>query len=228
MLLFLTLKHSFYSREIRNFLEMNFTGATIWKNIFTTNKSTVETAWFLKQWSHWCRVLLTHPWKGCSVWLWSWHDIFRNSKAHGVFVECLQFSGMSSVQFSRSVVSYSFRPHESQHARPPSPSPTPRVYPNSCPSSWWCHSAISSSVVPFSSCLQSLPASGSFPMSQLFAWSGQSIGVSASTSILSMNTQNWSPVGWTGWISLQSKGFSRVFSNTTVQKHKFFGTQLSL
>ena len=138
MLLFLTLKHSFYSREIRNFLEMNFTGATIWKNIFTTNKSTVETAWFLKQWSHWCRVLLTHPWKGCSVWLWSWHDIFRNSKAHGVFVECLQFSGMSSVQFSRSVVSYSFRPHESQHARPPSPSPTPRVYPNSCPLSQWC------------------------------------------------------------------------------------------
>ena len=98
MLLFLTLKHSFYSREIRNFLEMNFTGATIWKNIFTTNKSTVETTWFLKQWSHWCRVLLTHPWKGCSVWLWSWHGIFRNSKAHGVFMECLQFSGMSSVQ----------------------------------------------------------------------------------------------------------------------------------
>ena len=227
MLLFLTLKHSFYSREIRNFLEMNFTGATIWKNIFTTNKSTVETAWFLKQWSHWCRVLLTHPWKGCSVWLWSWHDIFRNSKAHGVFVECLQFSGMSSVQFSRSVVSYSFRPHESQHARPPSPSPTPRVYPNSCPSSWWCHSAISSSVVPFSSCLQSLPASGSFPMSQFVTSGGQSIGVSASTSVLPVITQVWSPLGWTGWISLPSKGLSGVFSNTTVQKHQFFSTQLS-
>ena len=97
---FLTLKHSFYSREIRNFLEMNFTGATIWKNIFTTKKSTGETAWFLKQWSHWCRVRLTHPWKGCSVWLWRWHDIFRNSKVHGVFTECLQFSGMSSFQFS--------------------------------------------------------------------------------------------------------------------------------
>ena len=95
--------------------------------------------------------------------------------------------------------------------------PTPRVYSNSCPSSWWCHPAISSSVVPFSSCPQSLPASESFPMSQLFTWGGQSIGVSASASVLSMNTQDWSPLGWTGWISLQSKGLSRVFSNTTVQ-----------
>ena len=106
----------------------------------------------------------------------------------------------SSVQFSRSVVSDSLRPHESQHARPPCPSPTPRVYSNSCPSSWWCHLAISSSFVPFSSCPQSLPTSGSFPMSQLFAWGDQSIGVSASSSVLPVNTQDWSPLGWTGWI----------------------------
>ena len=133
----------------------------------------------------------------------------------------------SSVQFSHSVVSNSLQPHESQHARPPCPSPAPRVYSNSCPSSRGCHPAISSSVVPFSSCSQSLPASGSFPMSQLLAWGGQSIGVSASASVLPMNTQSWSPLGWTGWISLQSKGLSRVFSNTTVQKHQFWGAQLS-
>ena len=137
------------------------------------------------------------------------------------------FSQFSSVQLSCSVVSNSLWPHESQHPRPPCPSPTPRVYSNSCPSSRWCHSAISSSVVPFSSCPQSLPASGSFPMSQLFVWGGQSIGVSVSESVLPMNTQDWSPLGWIGWISLQSKGLSRVFSNTTVQKHQFFGAQLS-
>ena len=133
----------------------------------------------------------------------------------------------SSVQFSRSVVSDCLWPHESQHARTPCPLPTPRVYPNSCPSSWWCHPAISSSVVPFSSCPQSLPASGSFLMSQLFTWGGQSIGVSASTSVLPMNPQDWSPLEWTGWISLQSKGLSRAFSNTTVQKHQFFSAQCS-
>ena len=133
----------------------------------------------------------------------------------------------SSVQFSCSVVSDSLRPHESQHARPPCPSPTPGVYSNSCPLSQWCHPAISSSVVPFSSFPQSLPASGSFPMSQLFAWSGQSTGVSASASVLPRNNQYWSPLGWTGWISLQSKGLTRVFSNTTVQKRQFFGAQLS-
>ena len=132
-----------------------------------------------------------------------------------------------SVQFSRSVMSSSLWPHKLQHARPPCPSPTPGVYSNSCPSSRWCHPAISSSVVPFSSCPQSLPASGSFPMSQLFTWDGQSTGVSALASVLPMNTQYWSPLEWTGWISLQSKGFSRVFSNTTVQKHQFFGAQLS-
>jgi len=130
-----------------------------------------------------------------------------------------------SVQFSCSVVSDSLRPHESQHARPPCPSPTPGIHPNSCALSRWCHPAISS-VVPFSSCPQPLPASESFPMSQLFAWGGQSTGVSASASVLSMNTQNWSPLEWTCWISLQCKGLSRVFSNTTVQKHQFFGSQL--
>ena len=119
------------------------------------------------------------------------------------------------------------QPHESQHARPPCPSPTPGVYSNSCPLSPWCHPAISSSVVPFSSCPQSLPASGSFPMNQLFTWGGQSIGVSALASVLPMNTQDLSPLEWTDWISLQSKGLSSVFSNTTVQKHQFFGTQLS-
>ena len=134
---------------------------------------------------------------------------------------------ISSVQFSCSVMSNSLRPHELQHTRPPCPSPTPWIYPNPCPSSWQCHPAISSSVVPFSSCSQSLPASGSFPMSQLFASGGQSIGVSALASVLPMNTQDWSSLGWTGWISLQSKGLSRVFSNTTVQKHQFFSTQLS-
>ena len=118
-------------------------------------------------------------------------------------------------------------PHELQHFRPPCPSPTPGIHSNSRPSSRWCHPAISSSVIPFSSCPQSLPVSESFPMSQLFAWGGQSTGVSASASVLPVTTQNWSPLGWTGWISLQSKGLSRVFSNTTVQKHQFFGTQLS-
>ena len=132
------------------------------------------------------------------------------------------------IQFSHSVVSDSLRPHESQHARPPCPSPTSGVHSDSCSSSRWCHSAISSSVVPFSSCPQSLPASGSFPMSQLSAWGGQSIGVSALASVLPMNTQDWSPLGWSGWISFQSKGLSRVFSHTIVQKHQFFSAQLSL
>ena len=133
---------------------------------------------------------------------------------------------VSSVQFSRSVVSDSLRPHESQHTRPPCPSPTPGVHPDSRPSSQRCHPAISSSVIPFSSCPQSLPASESFPMSQLFAWGGQSTGVSASASFLPKKSQGWSSE-WTGWISVQSKGLSRVFSNTTVQKHQFFSTQLS-
>ena len=125
---------------------------------------------------------------------------------------------MSVSQFSCSVVSNSLQPHQLQHARIPCLSPTPRVHSNSCPSSQWYHPAISSSVAPFSSCPLSLPASGFFPVSQLFAWGGQSIGVSASASVLPMNTQDWSSLGWTGWISLQSKGLSGVFSNTTVQK----------
>ena len=124
--------------------------------------------------------------------------------------DCVQF------QFNCSVMSDCLQPHESQHARPPWPSPTPRVYSNLCPLSQWCHPAISFSVVPFSSCLQSFPESGSFQMCQFFASGGQSIGVSASASVLPMNIQDWSPLGWTGWISLQSKGLSGVFSNTTV------------
>ena len=145
-----------------------------------------------------------------------------------VFINVINRDMGDSVQFSRSVVSDSLWPHESQHASPSCPSPTPGVYPNPCPLSQWCHPAISSSVVPFSSCPQSLPASGSFPVSQFFTSDGQSIGVSASASVLPRNTQDWSPLGWTGWIPLQSKGLSRVFSNTTVQKHKFFSAQLSL
>ena len=137
-------------------------------------------------------------------------------------------SSQSVSQFSRSVMSDSLRHHGLQHARPPCPSPTPRVYSNSCPLSQWCHPTISSSVVPFSCHFQSCAASGSFQVSQLFASCGQSIGVSASTSVLPMNIQGWFPLGWTGWISLQSKRLSRVFSNTIVQKHQFFSAQLSL
>ena len=133
----------------------------------------------------------------------------------------------SSVWLSRSVMSDSLWPHGLQHARPPCPSPTPRAYSNSCPSSQWCHPTISSSVIPFS-CLESFPASGSFPMSQFFTLGGQSIGVSASASILPMNIQDRSPLGWTGWIFLQSKGLSRVSSHTTVQKCQFLDAQLSL
>ena len=134
----------------------------------------------------------------------------------------------SSAQFSCSVVSDSLRPHGLQHARPPCPSPAPGAYSNSCPSSWWCHPTISSSVVPFSCHLQTFPASGSFPVSQFFASAGHSVGDSASASVPPMNIQDWFPLGWTGWISLQSKRLWRVFSNTSVQKHQFFNAQLSL
>ena len=136
-------------------------------------------------------------------------------------------SYFSSVQFIRSVVSDSLRPHELQHARPPCPSPTPEVYSNLCSLSRWCHPTISSSVIPFSSCLQYFLASGSFLMSQFFESGGQSIGVSVLASILLMNIQDWFPLEWTGWISLQSNRLSRVFSNTTVQKHQLFGAQPS-
>ena len=145
-----------------------------------------------------------------------WSDL---AHMHGVWVY--------SVQFSRSVVSDSLQPHETQYAKPPCPSPTPRVHSDSRPSSRWCHPAISSSVIPFSSCPYSLPASESFPMSQLFTWGGQSTGVSALASFLPKKSQGWSPSEQTGWNSLQSKGLSRVFSNTTVQKHQFFGAQPS-
>ena len=142
--------------------------------------------------------------------------------------EAFSVSFILAVQFSRSVVSDSLWPHESQHARPPCPSPTPRVHSDLRPLSQWCHPAISSSVIPFFSCPQSLPASEHFPMSQLFAWGGQSTGVSALASFLPKKSQGWSPSEWPCWISLQSKGLSRVFSNTTVWKHQFFGVQLSL
>ena len=158
-------------------------------------------------------------------------QIFPPSPTESIRLWCfvsISWHWHSPVQFSRSVVSDSLRPHESQHTRPPCPSLTPRVHSNSRPSSLWCHPAITSSVVPFSSCPQSLPASESFPMSRLFTWGGQSTAVSALASFLPKNTQDWSPLEWTGWISLQSKGLSRVLSNTTVQKHQFSGTQLSL
>ena len=153
------------------------------------------------------------------------HWILAEFEAEFSEVECDY--QIRSDQISHSVVSYSLQPHESQHTRPPCPSSTPGVHSDSLPSSQWCHPAISSSVVPFSSCPQSLPASESFPMSQLFAWGSQSTGVSALASLLPKKSQGWSPLEWTGWISLQSKGLSRVFSNTTVQKHQFFSTQLS-
>ena len=147
---------------------------------------------------------------------WKWSSPITSWQIDGETVQ--------TVQFSRSVVSDSLRPHEPQHARPPCPSPTPRVHPNPCPSSWWWHPTISASVIPFSSCLQSFPASQFFPVSQSFKSGGQKIGVSASASVLPVKTQDWSPLAWTGWISLQSKGLSRVFSNITVQKHQFFCT----
>ena len=155
------------------------------------------------------------------------HSIIEGMPESRAFnlISCVKYC---TVQFSRSVVTDSLRPHGLQHSRPPCQSPTPRVYSNSCPLSPWCHPAISSSVVPFSSCLQSFLSSGSFQMNQFFASGGQMIGVSASASVLPMNIQDWFPLGWTGWISVQSKGLSRVFSHTTVQKHQFFGPQLSL
>ena len=168
----------------------------------------------MKSQSSWSRNRQTKENDTLNVMLLLWRKITQH-----------QFS---SVQFSHSVVSNSLRPHESHPARPLCPSPTPGVHSDSRPLSWWCYPAISSSVVPFPSCPLSLPTSESFPMSQLFAWGSLSIGVSALASVLPMNTQDWSPLGWTGWISLQSKELSRVLSNTTVQKHQFFRAQLSL
>ena len=162
----------------------------------------------------------------------------RNIEGIGIKVQSMRFSGerrgivgrlMTDFLLVSSVVSDSLKPHELKHARPPCPSPTPRVYSNSSPLCWWCHPTISSSVVPFSSHLQSFPASGAFQMTLFKCTSGgQSIGASASPSVLPMNIQDWFPLGWTGWISLRSKGLSRVFSKTTVQKHQFFSTHLSM
>ena len=158
-----------------------------------------------------------------------WMNYKLDPRLLGVISTTSDMQIFSSVQFSRSVVSNSLRPHGLQHARPPCSSPTPGVYSNSCPLSQWCHPTILASVIHFSSSLQSFPASGSLQKSQFFSSGGQSIGVSASASVLPMNTQDWFPLGWTaGWISLQYKGLSRVFSNTTVQKHQFFCAQLSL
>ena len=151
----------------------------------------------------------------------------RRERSH-ILSQSDKFCYLFSFQFSRSVLSDSLWPDEPQYVRPPCPSPTPRVHPNPCPLNQWCHPTISSSVIPFFSCPQSFPASGSFQMSQFFASGGQSIGVSASASVLPVNIQVWFPVGWIGWISLQSLGLSRVFFNTTVQKHQFFDAQLSL
>ena len=166
---------------------------------------------------------------GCKVSTFlcvKWYDINSKCEKLRILVSLEILQVWSSVQFSCSVVSDSLRLHGLQHTKLPCPSPTPGVYSNSCPLSWWCHPTISSSVIPFSSCPQSLPASGSFPVSQFFASGGQSIGLSAL--VLPVNIQDWFPLGWTSWISLQSKGLSRVFSSTTIQKHQFFSAQLSL
>ena len=159
-----------------------------------------------------------------------------NSSTNYWFLRKLSLCAIHNVRGKKQTLQFSsvsqscptLQPHRPQYARPLCPSPTPGVHPNPCALSWWCNLAILSSVIPFSSCLQSFPASGSFPMSQLFSSGGQSIGVAASISVLPMNIQDWFPLGWTGWISLQSKGLARVFSNTTVQKHQFFSAQLSL
>ena len=174
-------------------------------------------------------LLPNRQWGKRTLWILSGRLAFkpRSALATHDFGQAISFTVLFTlVQFSHSVMSNSLWPHGQQHARLPCPSPTPGTCSNSCNSTQWYHSTISFSAVSFSSCLQSFPTSGSFPVSQFFTTGGQSIGASASTSILPMNTQDWFPLGWTGWISLQSKGLSRVFSNTTVQKHQFFGTQL--
>ena len=177
-----------------------------------SNESVLPIRW-PEYWSFSFSISPSNEYSGLISFRIDWFDLFA-----------VQFS---SLQSSRSVMSNSFWPHGLQHTRLPCPSPTPGVYSNSCSLSWWFHPTISFSVIPFSACLQSFPASGSFPMSQFFTRGGQSIGVSASASVLPMNIQDWFPLGWTGWMSLQSKGLSRVFSNTTVQKHQLFGAQPS-
>ena len=196
----------------------------VWKEVVSTIMFWWQTSSVLQMAYYSLYPQMVDSWDRKQLYLSSYKD--TNTVYTMTLISWPQFS---SVQFSRSVVFNSLWPREPQHGRPPCPSPTPRVHPNPCQSSWWCHPTISSSVVPFSSCPQSFPVSGSFPMSQLFASGGQSIGVSASTSasVLPMNIQDWFPLGWTGWISLQSKGLSRVFSNTTVQKHHIFSAQIS-
>ena len=190
---------------------------------------------FLKRWEY--QTTLPDSWETCmqikKQYLEPDMEKWTSSKLGKEYIKVVYrhpvyLTYMQSVHFSCSVVSDSLRPHEPQHARPPCPSPAPGVHLNPCPLSRWCHPTISSSVIPFSSSPQSFPASGSFQMCQLFASGGQIIGVSASTSVVPMNTQDWSPLGWTGWIFLQSKRLSRVFSNNTAQKHQFFSPQLSL
>ena len=201
---------------VSSFKDLNFSGlfcenpSSFLPSLISSIIKQISACWgtfILGDW--WERSFLNYPWV-CTLW-----RFLPNSKT-------------STVQFSRSVVSDSLRPHGLQHARYPCPSPAPGACSNSCPLSWWCHPTISSSGVPLSSCLQSFPASGSFPVSQFFASGGQSIGPSASASVLPMNIQDWFPVGLTGLISLQSKGLSRVFSNTTIQKHQFFSAKHSL
>ena len=169
----------------------------------------------------WCHLHIWHYWYFSQQ---SWFQLVLLPAQHLLICKMIsKHPYFSSVQFSCSVVSDSLRPHGLQHSTSPCPSPAPGVYSNSCPSRWWCHPTTSFSVIPFSSCLQSFPESGSFPMSQFFASGCQSIGVTASASVLPMNIQDWFLLGWTGWIPLQSKGLSRVFSNTIVQKPQFFG-----
>ena len=198
----------FHSLIISSLLELSFQGLCL----------SAQTNW-IRVWLTGCEQ---HTWlSGIEKSSFIISYITQNINKICWLIRCWYNS--SSVQFSHSVVSNCLRPHGLKHSRTPCPSPTPGVHPNSCPLSWWCHPTISSSVVPFSSRLQSFPTSGSFHMSQLFASGGQSIG--ASTFVLPMNTQDWSPLRWTVWISLQSKKLSRVFSNTTVQKYQFFGVQ---
>ena len=205
-----------------------FETCTCWKIIVSYLKLKCNWPFYTFIWQLCPEGTSGNIWR-CHTWQGSyWHLVGGGQECH-TQPTMLGTQGLSSsVQFSRSVVSNSLQPHEPQHARAPCPSPTPGVYPISCPLSQWWHPTTSSSVVPFSSCPQSFPASGSFQMSQLFVSGGQCIRVSASTSVLPMNNQDWSPLGWTGWIFLQSKRLSRVFSNTTIQKHQFFSTQLSL
>ena len=193
-----------------------------------------------RAWDGWMASLTqwTWVWVNSRSWWWTWkpgmqrvvHDWTTELTDWSIYLSWYLFCLTISIfcQFSCSVMSDCLQIHGLQHTRLPCPSPTPGAYSNSSPLSRWCHPTISSSVVPFSSHLQSFPPSGSFPMSQFFTSRGQSIGVSASASVLPMNIQDWFPLGWTGWISLQSKGHSSIFSNTTIQKHQFFSTHLSL